>query len=83
VEAYTLGAGFKGAPTHFTADKIVFLSRNLDQNMSKNRLFFRKKCENRRSDGGSTPKPPLTSGGWGFAPDLELLFSYIITTSKS
>jgi len=40
-------------------------------------------CKNRRSVGGSAPKPPLASGGWGSAPDPELLFSYIITTLKS
>jgi len=37
--------------------------------MLKNALFFWKKLKNRRSVGGSDPKPPLASGG------CELLFS--------
>jgi len=36
----------------------MFLSRNLDQNMHKIALFLEKKMENRRSVGGSAPKPP-------------------------
>jgi len=61
VGAYTLGAGFGGATTHFAVG--VFLEKN---------------CKNRRSVGGSAPKPPLASGGWGSAPDTGLLFSYSI-----
>jgi len=48
--------------------------------MRKNGL---KNCKSRRSVGGSVSKPPQTSGGWGSTPDSELLFSYIIATSKS
>jgi len=51
--------------------------------MPKNELVFRKDCKNRRSVGGYAPKPPLASGGWGSAPDPELLLSHIIATSKS
>jgi len=81
VGACTLGAGFGCAPTHFAINKIVFLSRNLDQNMPKNGLFFLEKIgKNRRS---VAPKPPLASGGWCSASDPELLFSYVIATSKS
>jgi len=43
--------------------KNTFLSRNLGQNMLKNALFFGKSWKNRRSVGGSAPKPPLASGG--------------------
>jgi len=66
-EAYTLGAGFRGAPIHFAVSGLI----------------FRKNCKNHRSVGGSASSPPLTSGGWGFALDPELLFSYIIATLKS
>jgi len=43
VGAYTLGAGFGGAPTQFAVKENRVLSRNLDQNMHKNELVFRKK----------------------------------------
>jgi len=43
----TLGTGFGEASTHFAENKIVFLSRNLDQNMLKSGLFFRKKVYKR------------------------------------
>jgi len=33
--------------------------------MPQNALDFGKRCKNRRSIGGSTPTPPLVSGGWG------------------
>jgi len=70
VGAYTLGAGVGSAPNHqqtLQYNKIVFLSRKLDQNM----LFFRKKLKNRRN----APKYPLASGGW--AP-LQTLISVLI-----
>jgi len=51
--------------------------------MLKNGLFFRKTCKIRRSVRGFAPKPPLASGGLGSAPDPQLLYSYIIATSKS
>jgi len=50
--------------------------------MPKNELFFRTNCKNRRSVGSSAPKHPLASGGWGSAPEPELLFLNIIATSK-
>jgi len=41
-------------------------------------------CKYSQSVGGSAPKPPLASGGWGSVPDPDELFlSYIIATSKS
>jgi len=43
VGAYTvLSAGLEGASTHFAVVKNTILSRNLDQNMLKNALFFGK-----------------------------------------
>jgi len=42
VGAYTQGAGFGGALTHFAKNKITFLSRNFNQNMPKNGLFKKK-----------------------------------------
>jgi len=29
---------------------------------------------------GLRPQTTLASGGWGFAPDLKLLFSYIVAS---
>jgi len=40
-----LGADFGGTITYLAVIKIVFLSRNLDQNMPKNTLCLRKKCK--------------------------------------
>jgi len=53
--------------------KNTILSKSLDQNMHKNALFL----ENEKITaviGGSAPKPPLASGGWGLCPKTtELL----------
>jgi len=59
VGAYTLGAGFRGAGTHFAVNKIVIFSRNLDHNMLKSGLFLEKKenCKNAEALG----VPPLNS----------------------
>jgi len=58
----------------------TFSSKNLDQNMLKNALFFEKSWKNRRSVGGSASKPPLASGGWGLCPQApELLFQSPVT----
>jgi len=46
--------------------------------MPKTRYFIEKSCKNRRSFGGSAPKPPLASGGWGSATDPVLLFAYAV-----
>jgi len=78
-----LGAGFGGAPTHFAVNKIVFLSRNLDQNMPRNGLFFRKSVKTAETLVVPPPKPQLISSGWGSATDPEWFFSYIIAISKS
>jgi len=43
--------------------------------MPKKGLFLEINCENRRSVGGSVPKPPVTYGSWGSALDPGLLFS--------
>jgi len=51
--------------------------------MLKNGLILEKTCKNRRSVGGFTLNSPLASGGWGSAPDSELLFSNITATSRS
>jgi len=60
----------------------MFLSRNLDQNMLENVLFFGKGWNNRRSVWGGTPKPPLASGGWGLCPQTpELLPSSPVTVT--
>jgi len=45
--------------------------------------FLEKSCKNCQSIGGSTPNSPLASDGWGSISNIELLFSYIIATSKS
>jgi len=42
LEAYTTGAG-PHLSAHFAVNQIVFLNRNLDQNMFKIALIFRKK----------------------------------------
>jgi len=41
--AYNLGAGLEDATAQFAEIKIVFFSRYLDQNVTKNALSFRKK----------------------------------------
>jgi len=48
--------------------------------MLKTRHFLEKSCKNRRSVGGSAPKFPLASGGWGATPDPVLLFPYSVAT---
>jgi len=48
--------------------KKTILSRNLDQNMLKIVLFFGKSWKNRRSVGGSAPKPPFAFSGRGICP---------------
>jgi len=49
------------ATAHFKEIKNAFLNRNLDQNMAKNTLFFRKKacCKNRCP----VESTPMASGG--------------------
>jgi len=48
--------------------------------MLKNTLFFEKTKRNRRSVGGSAPKPPLASGDWGLRPQTPklLLPSHVV-----
>jgi len=68
--------------------KNMLLSKNLDQNMQKNALFFGKNCKNRRNVGDSAPKPPLASGGWGLRPQnlkiaIMFCFHFSFLTSNS
>jgi len=64
----------------------MFSSKNLDHNMLKNALFFEKKWRNRRSVGGSAPKPQLAAGGWGLRsqiPEMLLPLSVTLIFSKA
>jgi len=57
---------FKGTPTYFAVFKMIISSKNVNQNMLKNSLFFENICKNSPSSGGSTSRSQLASGGWRF-----------------
>jgi len=49
-------ADFRGAPTYFAVFKMMISSKNVNQNMLKNSLFFEKNCKNSPSSGGSASR---------------------------
>jgi len=53
----------------------MFLSRNLDQSMLKNKYFLEKNCKNCYSVGGSAPKPRLLPAAGGGAPRSPRCYS--------
>jgi len=58
----------EGTSTHIIIIYKHILSRNLDQNMLKMLYFLEKAGKIATALGGSAPKPPLASGGWGSVP---------------
>jgi len=65
--------------------KNTFLSRNLDQNMLKNALFFGKKWKNWRSVGGFASQTPVGSLKLLFLLNLHVIFGHcanFLTSSK-
>jgi len=50
--------------------------------MPKNALYFENKKEKMPSSGGSTPKPQLTSGGWGSSPIPQQHYPHLLLSQK-
>jgi len=58
----------RGTPTYFAVFKMMISSKNVNQNMLKNSLFFEKTFLNSPSSGGSASRSQFASGGWELSP---------------